>query len=994
MGQKLVIGPLNRGLRNDVTPFNIDNESFPTLINAYQWRGRVKRKRGTTLLGRLQRYIGTTDGSGNLVITILPIPIATGIVSFTIGSDNFVDPGTTPNPGTQTLITNSSGSGTLNRVTGVLTITGSNPLTDVIYYPRLPVMGLEEFIFPTNAFPGTIAFDTVYAYNISNSYPYDITDVSFYKNPAADPTNLPGYVPKSTWTPLSWNGQDYQQFWTVNYAGALWATNGVETPFDITNIGMQYYGPTTTPALTAAVQVSPTTIDFTVAGNSLVVGDFVYANEFVGGSGLNFQTGYVTTAGNTFRVTFPFATIAAGAYTPGILQLLTSRSDATKDCIRFYDGNPTNADVPTTFSEGHGWVNYMPPLSQANYSISGTPLDRYYLVGARMIVPFKDRLLFIGPVIQSSTGNPIYLQDTVIYSQNGTPYYTASFTNSPSAVIDTPTSASIIFHEILIPVNQTATAPAMFEDQTGFGGFVSAGVSERLNTCSTSRDALIMGFDNLQTRFVYTGSDIVPFEFYIINSEMGSSSTFSTINVDKGVMTKGNRGFLITSQTECNRMDIEIPDEVFEFNLSQNGIERVCAQRDFINEWVYFTYPGDQETYKFPNQTLLYNYRDSSWALFYEAYTTYGQFKRQSGFIWSNVGNSYPTWEDWNDPWSAGTSNLFQPEIIAGNQQGFVIFRDDGTDEAKSLFIQNIVTSVVTSPDHVLNDGDFIVITDVLGTIGNLVNGKIFQVQNATQNTFTLDPLISSGTYLGGGLIQRLSVPYIQTKQFPLAWDMARKTRIGVQQYLLTTTEIGQIALLIFLSQNGDDPYNDGPIVPDLNSQNDSLIYSTRLFTCPESTNIGLTPANTNLQMPTAQQQEQIWHRINTSLLGDTIQLGFTISDDQMKTYSNIGTPLTMTGASQATQAVLQVVNSLSSGDLIKITGVVGMIQLNFIESKYNYYYVVSATPTSVTIAVDSTGFNAYVSGGSVQRVALLLQTAEVELHGIIMDVSPSMNLA
>src|SRR5690349_9357895 len=145
MGQKLVVGPFNKGLRNDVTPFNIDNDSFPTLINAYQWRSRIKRKRGTTLLGRLQRYIGTTDGAGNLVVTILPIPITTGIVSFTIGTDIFVDPGTTANPATQTLITNSAGTGTLNRVTGVLTITGSIALTDVIYYPRLPVMGLEDF---------------------------------------------------------------------------------------------------------------------------------------------------------------------------------------------------------------------------------------------------------------------------------------------------------------------------------------------------------------------------------------------------------------------------------------------------------------------------------------------------------------------------------------------------------------------------------------------------------------------------------------------------------------------------------------------------------------------------------------------------------------------------------------------------------------------------------------------------------------------------------
>ena len=35
--------------------------------------------------------------------------------------------------------------------------------------------------------------------------------------------------------------------------------------------------------------------------------------------------------------------------------------------------------------------------------------------------------------------------------------------------------------------------------------------------------------------------------------------------------------------------------------------------------------------------------------------------------------------------------------------------------------------------------------------------------------------------------------------------------------------------------------------------------------------------------MVTAVAQQQIWHRINTSLLGDTVQVGFTLSDFQMR---------------------------------------------------------------------------------------------------------------
>lgn len=874
MGEKIVVGPLNKGLRNDVTPFNIDNESFPVLRNAYQWRGRVKRKRGTSLLGRLQRFIGTTDVSGNLVATILPIPIPIGSVSFVISTDIFTDPG---GASPVNLIANSAGTGVLNRATGVLTITGSIALTPVFYFPALPVMGLEDFVMSSNAFPGTIAFDTKYSYNINTTFPYSIYDVSFYKNPQTG--TYPGYVRKAISTPTTWNGQDYQQFWTVNFQGALWATNGINVPFNPTNIGMQFK-PITGIVINAVGP--PALATLTIVNHGLVQGDFVFINEVTGITGINFQTGYVVSAdpqaANTVQVEFPNATLGGAYISGGITQYLTNRSDTTKDCIRWYDGDPTNGSItaPATTSF-NGWVNFAPPLSNLPYSIAERPPRQYYLVGARTIVPFKDRLLFFGPVIQASTGNAIYLQDTVIYSQDGTPYYTSSFTGDPIL----PTT---VFNPILVPINQTATAPAYFEDVTGFGGFTQAGIDQPITTTNANGDVLIVGFTTIETRLVYTGNDIIPFLFYIINSELGSSSTFSAINMDKGIISRGERGFIITGQTEVGRIDLEIPNEVFEIKLLDNGTERITALRDYENEWMYFTYPVNDIKYKFPTQTLQYNYRDNSWAIFIECYTHYGAFRKQTGFTWATVGTVYPTWRDWNVPWNAGQSTLLQPEVIAGNQQGFVVVRDDGTNESDSLYINNIVNSTVSSPNHCLSDGDYIVISGALGTVGTEVNNKIFRVQLSLTDTFILNPSITPGlTYLGGAVIKRMYIPFIQTKQFPVAWGIARKTRIGPQQYLLTTTNNSQIQLLIFLSQNSDNAWNNSPIIPSSNVDNSSLIYSTVLYTCPESTNIGLTPSNVNLQMPTAEFQSQTWHRMNTSLIGDTVQIGFTLSEEQMR---------------------------------------------------------------------------------------------------------------
>lgn len=1001
MGEKIVVGPFPKGLSQYFTAFNIDNDSFPTLINAYQQRGRVKRKRGTVTLARLQRYFDSTNYSYTNTLA----PNTSYHITFDAsGQANLFGPYTNaaaqtfslqPNanviPGSVT-ITASGGptvytdpaqdgtlspAGTINYANGIIIIAAQAGQTATVvmrYYPDLPVMGLEDLVLNANEFPGNIGFDTTYSYNMVNTAPYPTYDVSFYKNPPSTSFNGFPYTQKTDVTPVTWNGQDYQQFWTVNYEGAFWATNGINVPFDPNSISMQFQKPNAG----GTIWISTTEMTFAINNCPLVIGDWVFVNEFTAtGTGdaaqLNFQTGFVintVTVGitTTVDVRFPFANIpnpGAGSYDGGIVQYLTNRSSPTKDCIRWYDGDPTNGDFVAPVLTGRkGWVNFCPPLVAGPttiFSIADLPPAQYYLVHARMIIPFKDRLLFLGPVVQTSTGAPIYLQDTIIYSQNGTPYYTASF-QIPSG--STIVSANVTFNPMLVPTNQTAIPPTFFEDVVGFGGFLSAGFAQAMISVNENEDVLIIGFTNRQSRLVHTGDNFIPFTLFVINSEYGTGSTFSVTNLDRGVSSVGANGIILTSQISAQRIDVEIPDQIFEFNLTNNGFERVCSQRDFINEWIYYTYPVNSFGVKFPNQTLQFNYRDNSWGIFIENYTTYGTFRKQTGDTWSTLTDF--TWEEWTETWSAGSSTLLQPQVIAGNQQGFILIRDEETSEDPSLEINNIsfpsaitgataanpvvltsantftvgqtvrITGVVGmtqlngntytviattpttitigvdgtlftpyisggtatppliySPNHSLNNGDYIVINGAIGTVSSWTNGKIFSVDQVTVNEFNLIPDVTNpitvGTYFGRGTITRMYIPLIQTKQFPVSWSFSRKTRIGPQQYLFTGTENGQITLQIYLSQNSANPYNFGNIVPSNNIKNNALIFSDILYTCPESTNLGLTPANTNLQMPTAVEQQQIWHRMNTSLLGDTVQIGFTLSDDQMRnpTFDN-----------------------------------------------------------------------------------------------------------
>lgn len=877
MGRKIVLGPINSGLTTDRTAFVINNDSFPQLINAYQWRGRVKRKRGTQLLTRLTRTLDELDvglaaaspWSFNLY-TLYGITqeanaqIVPGSVTITIqaGPDiDFVDEG----DGTLSSVTPGN-SGTIEYATGDVVLThtgvGSTTLLAFNYYPVLPVMGLKTFIPPNANRDQYIDFDTVYAYETTNAFPYTTQNINFYKNPPTSGT----YTQKATDTEFVWNGQDYQLFDVENYQGAMFATNGITIPFVTTNIGMQFQ---TITAIAGIVAGPPAQATITIGAHPLVIGDWVFINEVVGVTGINFQTGYVTAIGaTTITVTFPNATLGGAWASGGIVQFLTNTSDATKDCIKWYDGNPRTTN--------NGWVNFSPPLSELPWSIGDLPEAIYYLVAARKIKAFKDRLLFFGVVVQASSGSPIYLPDTVVYSANGVPYYTASFTGE----VTLPTTS---FNELLVPDNQTAFPPSWFEDQAGFGGFVQVGLNQRINSVENNDDVMIVGLSNRQVRLIYTSNDILPFQFYEIDSSLGTSSPQSTVNINDTVVSRGDRGYVATVQTQASRFDESIPDTVYESRLDNNGGERIHAIRDFVNEWAYFSYPYNQFLDKFPSATLQYNYKDKSWGLFYESYTAYGTFKKRTGFTWATVGSIYPTWSVWNDPWKSGSSTLLQPTVIGGNQQGFVLVRGVGTGEGESLIVQAVSGNTITSPNHGLNTGDYIVISGALGTNVSEINDIPFSIEVIDVDSFDLMPDdIGTVTYTGGGLITRMYVPFIQSKQFATDWQDAKKTRLGPQQYLMTSTSESEVTLYIYLSTDSSNPYNKGPVTP-FPTTNGSLIFNTVLFTCPESTNLGLTPANINLNQVTAVNQEQIWHRINTSLLGDVVQFAITLNDDQMR---------------------------------------------------------------------------------------------------------------
>ncbi len=957
MPEQIYIGNFSKGLKNDRLPFNIDNDSFPTLYNFYAWRGRVKRKRGTQTLGRLNIQVESVldaappkvwqQGQMTLVASEINLftflglsfsgqAIVKGSIDFFIGVDEYTE----PSPPDGTLLKNgvADPNSLIDYATGDVFIQGGGASVMIgtfSYYPSLPVMGLRDFVASQIAtlYPLLLAFDTKYSYQISGSTFYNTT---YYVNG----------------NPFTWSGEDYQQFWTVNYSGALWATNNKPGLHILSGTYVIASGSSGTKNIT---------FNFKLSGSNytdLVDGDIIWFNEWIaGGVTLNGITGEITddsdAINGNYVVTFIDAQTVSGT---GIIQVLTNSIptgiSTQQDGIKYYTGDPTSATgLPTGTNKG--WVNFSPPLTgqqpPGGVSIDNRTSAVYYLVGALGIIPFKDRLLFLSPYIQSSSGAAIQLFDTILWSWNGTPYYTVDDANN------TPTP-------FLVPENQTANIKAYYVDQTGLGGYLPAGISQPIKTFSNNEDALIVGFggDGRKTRFMYTSNDLQPFLFFNINSELPSSATFSAITLDRGVLDIGQYGLALTDQQSSQRVDIDIPNEIFQIRALNNGAERVNSFRDFLNEWIYFAYPVQNSPWKFPTQTLLFNYRDNTWAIFYENFTTHGRYRRQTKRTWLTTG--FASWNVWKEPWIAGSASPLFPQSIAGNPQGYVLIVGEGTGEAPSGYISAIsnnggftqITSYnhcVTANNTILRTGDYLYLTDALGiyntvitgitkasqavitttntfAIGQFVyisdvsgmteiNNKYYEIINASATTITLNldttnfstyttggtaseqfnnfivlvtetidannflldlPFPSNSTYTGSGQFTRLSMPLMQTKQFPVYWNEGRQTRLGTQKYLLDRTTNGQVTLNIYLSEDDSNIWNSLDV-------NDNQIYTQLLYTCPEAINIGLTPANYNLQNPIApiSGSGQIWHRINTSLQGDTVQIGITLSDAQMR---------------------------------------------------------------------------------------------------------------
>lgn len=416
-----------------------------------------------------------------------------------------------------------------------------------------------------------------------------------------------------------------------------------------------------------------------------------------------------------------------------------------------------DAGSPMRYTDGTTWTTFAPAVTSTQF-----------LFSARILIPYYGRLIALNTWEGTTVGTSTNIYNRARFSQIGSP----------------------------------VAADAWRSDQFGKGGFIDAPINEEIISATFYKNTLIVQFERSTWRLQYIGEYGIPFLWERISSDFGSESTFSPVLFDSGVLAVADKAIVGSSGGDVKRIDLDIPDTVYDFLNTDNGQKRVHGIRDFRKELVFWCYPDFNTLYNgqyFPNTTVLYNYRNNTYAFFRNNVTCYGNFQYQENVTWDRLD---VFWDNYQQGWD-DVNQAKMPLIVSANQQGFASFygypdvesASDSTIDAmdqESLSITGVAVNsgvdvVLTIKNHNLQSDEiiyvtglnYVVLTDPPALGSTTLNDTIYMVQyvdidnvrifawDYSTNQFVSNfNVTTTGIYVGGGVIALFPRVYVETKDF------------------------------------------------------------------------------------------------------------------------------------------------------------------------------------------------------------------------------------
>jgi hypothetical protein len=550
--------------------------------------------------------------------------------------------------------------------------------------------------------------------------------------------------------------------------------------------------------------------------------------------------GQVFTIGNGANATQFIVTASSGALTPV--------------------SNATSGPLGTgAFDTGTGAYVFSGTLAGATIYFTGNN----YIQSCQIIVEFKNRLVLL---------NTIELVDGVS-------------TNFPMRARYSSAGSAL-------------SASSWMQDVPSNGNAIDAPSQEAIITAQFVKDRLIVYFTSSTYELVYNGNQTLPFVWQKINNELGAISTFSEIPFDKVTLGIDDTGIHACNGSNVDRIDTKIPQFPFGISNEMNGQDRVAGIRDYYNEMAYWSIctSDRNDSFYFPNQVLVYNYINESWATIDDSFTTFGYFflpPQSVGITW---GDTSTPWGQNGNLWnfnSSTTNNTTIKSVLAGNQEGFVvvlqheIFNNAPSLQVTNFTINGLGNATISCINHNLFFNEFVLFSNMNGLIftdslGNVLPTLMARVTpdpvNAnTPNSFSIIALDNAsqgititGTYLGGGVIQTVSNINILTKQYNFYTEQDRNMYLARVDFLVDKTINGAVTADYLISSTGISLVSEG--LGTLASPG-PLPGNSTLETSPY--------ALSNLE----QYQSRLWHPIYMWGDGECVQLQLYMSPNQMYSY-------------------------------------------------------------------------------------------------------------
>jgi len=521
-----------------------------------------------------------------------------------------------------------------------------------------------------------------------------------------------------------------------------------------------------------------------------------------------------------------------------------------QDRLFFVTNNVKSAGSPMRYTNGATWTTFAPLVSATNT-----------LFEAAILIPYYGRLLALNCTEGTTAG--------------GIAGAVNVFNRCRASAIGSPIAAD-----------------SWRTDIFGQGIVIDAPTNESIIGTTFIKNTLIVEFERSHWELRYVGEYGIPFIWERVSADFGSESQWSGVTFDNASLIVGSTAILAANAAGVRRIDEDIPDTVFNMRNAEDGTKRIIGARDYQKELVYWCYVDSdfQEltTQLYPQKVLVYNYRNGSFSQFRQNVTFMGQFQTSENITWSSTNI---LWDDETVYWDDVKSQSLFPNIVCGNQQGFISYFNEQIPDDPSQTItaidRTVTPVVITSPNHNYVTGDIIqfvniVFSDGTNPITTDLNNRFFQVTFIDLNTFSISewdfvnedyvddfsyiPASGTGTYVGGGQIILYPKMLIETKDFNPWLEQLKQVKLIRIDFLLDVNESANVTVMA----------------------------------SPSSTAFDASGVLGNFQVETydpssiSEYAEYLWHRFYLTMNGQFARIRLTYDDNLMNTASTHAEPFVL----------------------------------------------------------------------------------------------------